>query len=845
MKVVFDAALDGRAWPGPLGHAEFSYGEVWVGPMGLLDLLESRLGLGGRFETELQRACGLSLHLRGSAGFWRKSYEVDPLGTCRRLLRDRDVLRLGGWVGQPVSARLAELHEITAAVAPGVPERLVAISHALTLRSPDIGSVLRFTALEHLPPLWREVFGALQRAGVEEEVRPLEPAATSGDLAAARTAGFSPRGDGRLCLLRRHGPMDTADEIAAALAACDRLEDVVIVGADDVLEQALHRHGLPRVGAAAGAPASARLLNRVIETAFQPMEISELHALLTADVGPIPRRVAAPLIEALQRFPGRGNPGWNEARDRGLSRCTEQREEIERRVTTLLAPACHHDEALPLADLRKRLGVLAAWARSRITFQPTLEGLARRIDQFLDAVERTGASALHRHELRRLLTYLGEPGGTGQPAEAGLAHVPHPGAILGPARTIVWWNFTRESVLWPSRLWLTRTEREGLRAAGLEPPDAAHAMAIETDAWQRPFTQATEALVLACPRTDARGEASQPHPAWDDITANLADHGTAQKLERSILTLPAPARFVAVPARALVAPAPLVPLATPLDLREVESPSSIEKLLGCSLAWALQYRGGLYSGRSAAPPRPGPLVFGLVAHELLQQVLDQNSTSADEAADRAGEMFDQQCANLCEDLALSQHQAERATLRRAIVESARELVRLQRKHGARHVRTEIDGETVAVGVTLRGRLDLVWEDPDVVLDLKWGKGRQLEKLTRGTAIQLAAYAAMRAGEGHRSETAYFVLLNQHLLAEPGGVLAQDARELGSQRAADTWSATRASLEQRRQSLAAGQLEAPGAEGTKRESAFSPAGLQVAPPCTYCDYAGLCGRGGAR
>jgi hypothetical protein len=57
LKITFDVALDGWGWPGPLGSAAFVFGEAWVGPMGLLGLLETRLGLGGRFDGPLQRAC--------------------------------------------------------------------------------------------------------------------------------------------------------------------------------------------------------------------------------------------------------------------------------------------------------------------------------------------------------------------------------------------------------------------------------------------------------------------------------------------------------------------------------------------------------------------------------------------------------------------------------------------------------------------------------------------------------------------------------------------------------------------------------------------------------------------
>jgi RecB family exonuclease len=163
----------------------------------------------------------------------------------------------------------------------------------------------------------------------------------------------------------------------------------------------------------------------------------------------------------------------------------------------------------------------------------------------------------------------------------------------------------------------------------------------------------------------------------------------------------------------------------------------------------------------------------------------------------------------------------------------------------RAVTTESVGRTVAAGQAIEGRLDLVWDDPDAVLDLKWGKSTHVERLKTGTAIQLAAYAAMRATEGRSAETAYFVLQNQHLLAEPGGRLAGDARFQGGHRASETWSATVETFQRRRESLSAGRLEAPGAAGDDGQSALLAAGVEVAPPCKYCVFTGICGRRGAR
>jgi ATP-dependent helicase/nuclease subunit B len=843
---VFDWGLDGASWAGAPGETDFVFGQAMVGPLGLLGLLETRLGLGGHLAGGPLRACRLRGQLQGKSGFWQGSFEIDPIGTCKRLLRDRDLLCLWGWTGQGVSPRLAELHEVTAPALPGIPDRLRAVAGALLARKPVMRTVTSYTPIASLPPLWVALLQALRRSGVAVEERVLTVARAVGDLASAQFPRFRPKGDGRLCLLRRHGALDLADEAAASLAACDSLDGVVVIGADEVFAQALARHGLPRAGVNDEAPASSRLLSLVLEAAFGPMEIDDLHSLLAADPGPIPRRVAGPLIRALQRYPGRKAPEWTVELKSALTAIDEpRRTEVDRRVAELLMPVCGREEAMPVSALRARLDLLGDWARRRAKYVPSLLELVRQVQAFGEAVALTDVDALTRHELRSLQEDLGESTWSWNRAQAGLAHVAKPGAVLGPARAVIWWNFSRETAPRLERMLLTCAEREGLRALGVEPPDPSQMMAMEAESWRRPLTQAQQALVLACPLTNASGDTNHPHPFWDDLTAALEDYQDARLLERTSLVHPASARTAAVSTRPLVVAAPTVTVGSPLALREVESPSSLELLIGCSLSWALRYTAHLTSGLSDGPARLGPPLYGSIAHRVLEQVLEQQRGTPEEAAAAAGALFDEQIGDLCEALQLREYQAARATLRKTIVESARELVRLANKHGARGVRTEQPAETVARGHVIKGWVDVVWDEPNVLLDLKWGKSSNARRLETGTALQLAAYAAMRAVEGRPAETAYFSLLTQDLMSEPGGRLAEDARIKGLHQSSVTWSAALVTLQRQREALAAGQLEASGTGEDEVEPECSPTALRLPAPCEYCSFGGLCGRQGAR
>ena len=55
MEILFGMALDGGGWPDPVCDRDAVAGEAMLGPAGLLDLLETRLGLGTRPDSQALR----------------------------------------------------------------------------------------------------------------------------------------------------------------------------------------------------------------------------------------------------------------------------------------------------------------------------------------------------------------------------------------------------------------------------------------------------------------------------------------------------------------------------------------------------------------------------------------------------------------------------------------------------------------------------------------------------------------------------------------------------------------------------------------------------------------------
>jgi len=843
LRIVWDPAIDHGAWPGPLAARDASAGESWLGPMGLLARLETELGLGAVHATSLERGAQLAAQLARRTGWWRASYEADPSGTAQRLLRDRDLLAIWGWRGEPASERLAELWTVTAETGPGFPDRLHAVTAALTGRAVDIDTIDVMSPLASLVPAWRSLFVALAASGVRivEISPPIAPA--RGDLLASRTRGFVPTGDHSITLLRPQGPLAAADEIAACIAAMPSRDGVLIVGPDDVLDAALARHGVPRIGAAARPTGSSALLRLVIEAAFEPMEPADLHALLSLHPGPIPRRIASKLIKALGDFPSRRAPTWAEALAEGLARCEEDwRAAAAERTSTLLMPTARRDGSIAVVDIVNRLGVLATWARSGIEKSPSLRSIAALAHETRKLLLLAGPTSMSLVQLRRICDEVGTGRGIGAPGEAGIAAVADPGAVLAPARTILWWSFTRDSAPHAPRLRLSRAERTELARLGVTPPDLGLVMEAAATRWRRPLDQASDALVLVCPQTTEAGERCFPHPLWDELCAAMPTPDQAHVLQAHRLTLPAIAARRKIAPRALPSPTTRIATGAALVLRDRESPSSLEKLLGCSLRWALDYRGRLRTGMSTGPAAPTPLLYGTLAHHLLAEVFADGVLDADAALARAHKLVDGNLATLCESLELPRYQVERTDVRQAILRSARDLGALITRMGASVRGVELEHAAEIDGVSIAGTADLVLNDPDVVLDLKWGKTGNRNKLVAGAALQLATYAELLARPGTVLASGYFTLQRQEILAATGSTLP-GAQTWGTAAPRDTWRGALTVLAERKAELARGVLHAPAADGTEIESALAGGRLTIAPECGYCSFGGLCGQSG--
>jgi hypothetical protein len=167
MKITFGQALDGAE----LRAINDSIGDIVCGPLRLMEVLEAQLGLKRQSVSDMTRIFQLVKVLAMLVGtkqrFYSTSFEKDPLSVSEALLHWRDSLALAGWNGM-TNGNLQRLHDLAdmnsalkEAVAPGQPDRLMAIHDALNHRNHCIETINVVDPPSSFPLLWRHILTKL------------------------------------------------------------------------------------------------------------------------------------------------------------------------------------------------------------------------------------------------------------------------------------------------------------------------------------------------------------------------------------------------------------------------------------------------------------------------------------------------------------------------------------------------------------------------------------------------------------------------------------------------------------------------------------------------------------
>lgn len=834
-------------------------GEIRLGPRGLLETLETDLGLPPVLDhpaAQVARYRSCLADANDFARFYHASFEVDPIGVSLELMRWRAQWYEGGWDGRSHGdqPRLADMAAVEAfarvRAAPCVGQRLAAVAGALETRRNQIERLVLLDDPVDLPLAWRRVVDAIGFE-VHTGVRPAPSAAPNSDLARlqatlSESSATQPlAGDGSVLVIHGESRDVSARALAEYLREPGPASRVLIAERDGIVfDRALQRSGLPRCGfqhrsrfrPVTQVPALALAL------VWRPVDPRLLLQFLLHPVAPLPWRVRRPLAAAVAERPGIGGPDWQAAMTR-IEQTEAERAEASRTSADeirywLEAPRFPQEAGAPIDAIIERTERCARWLeRRRAVADPLDERLytaaisqSKALVDALDRLSEDGHARVPKPELDRLV----DEAATAQPDPSAFAqaqHVcatTHPATVVEPVDEVLWCDLAAQPSE-PALPW-SSSELGALASAGVDLPSPAERLRRRRRDWLRPLLNCRRRLVLVVHRS-----AGGRHPLLQELAHRCPGfrelHLDGALLRDEVDALPHVS--VSTPALPVRPPEPprrwwSLPPHVALPAREVESYTSLSKLHDYPHEWVLRYLAELRPGRAANIHDRG-LLYGNLAHRLFERFFDAHPTRSDWGALPDSALQDWLDSNLhelfvAEGAVLLQRGrgGDRQYVADRIERGLAGLLRHLGGAGIERVRSEVPQEAGHSAFELRGTIDLLLTDAAgrrVVVDVKWGSEpyRQRE-MQAGRHLQLATYAWLhRSAEGRNDwpYPAYYIVTTGNVIAPDRSVFpdAVVAPPETGESVADLWGRAELTHGWRRAQLDRGLVEVP-ADGTE-------------------------------
>jgi len=892
---VLEIHLSRATLPPVPGTAAWNH--YWGGPDVLLRWLEAQLGLLEERPQHVSRIAEYAAALDAvPEALFSPSLTADRWGTAVELLSRRDELRLAGWdetdsPGLPPlirdMVRAVQARPVRTADEGG---RLLRVLEALDRgqQLPPHRCILQ-DPTDRWPRRWRSVLERLTT----------EPASTTAPQGAPETAlgavqrlilegSTAPiRSDVSLRWLRSRSTLAACEAVAVALAAeRDRLSQTVVCCGDDrvalCLDGCLAHLALPTLGASLRTLAHPvlQVLPLALRLCWEPVDPALLLDFLLLPVGPIPRRAARVLAEALAEQPGLGSMAWDRAVEELCHPEMDPDGKIAARLDAWLGIGRRPlGQPVPTALVQEVCDRVAQWAVGRAR---GMEGDEDTAPTILEALRMAAAWAAAVREM-----VVAQGGDHSEPQllrlldaamAQGIAVQPHLEAAGGPRLVASLAEITNACprLMWlglgtddrPGSRW-TAVELEQCRAAGIDLDDGGRALAALREAERRGLSRVTETLLaISLPADEER----RPHPVWLQIQGALTEAdqkdplGLEAVLATGRLSGVLPWRFPTV-RTAIQPPQPRRPLWSVkpglLPSRDTSSATELECRLACPLQWVFKYGAWLSSGAIASLPDDFRLK-GNFCHQILSLVFGGGGAVPDpEVAEQmVRHAFAERLPLDAAPLAQPARLLEKFELAEELVRASRTLVEALRSGGYRVAGMESSVEGRVHGRELRGSIDCLARREDgeeAVLDFKYRDSADRKYrhfLEHGRAVQLATYAHARsqARGGGAPAVAYLILAEGILYTPAGSRLRGQALMTVVEGPAigEVWEAFATALQNAEDWLTA---RAPVPARPLQEPEAWPAGAtivldgpnakgklpEIQHICRYCDYGILCGR----
>ena len=769
MTILFHPCYDTRCRLDPAQRGPALLDTLTLGPLGLLQELELRLGLTAATTSNLLRTVDYVKLLRDYLPAhpdspFAPSFEADEFNVAAELLRWRDLLRLAGWKAsmRGISPRIDLLADLEASLArPALGDRWQAVLEELPKHRLADWTLELLAPKQLLFPLYGRLIDRLGACGVQQATRPEQVRRIRVRDFAEAFRGIPTLDPKRWTLICNHGKLLNN---VLRLNGCPTTESSIRENDSSVVQ--LFEAGFS-------------LFIHPSEEVPEAVDIYRLLNYLQARPNPIPARINLALQRLLTSEAGIDPERWRATVDEALAADDEADEEarnrIRRRLDTLLTPFFEavSPRAIPLERLQAYARSLRGWALqcSRLGDEASgaLPQLAEMCDVMLALLETCSGDTIDGQLLQGWISSIRiDASIRNTEAQVGSFDVvEHPAALVDPVDRAVWVDCMGMSELHYDFEFLSPDERIGLERQGVRVWSRTEEMKVELELIRRGVGQVRRELILITPESD-RGTRMEEHPIVDGLRG---EELTPFPVETDTVPVELPPLCRKMP-EFRIAVGKIAP-------RETESATSLELLIQRPFDYVMKYTARLRPGGVRELDELN-LIEGRVAHRTLELIVRQTegNLNAMSGIIARREDFDRYFLKAVREcglgLLLARHAIERKALQEQLRNALSALMQILLQYGLRVEGVEQEASaplldagkpqlTVRVDLLLRNRAG----NP-VIFDLKWSRNeKRYEAMIReGRDLQLRVYDhAVSSNLGRPvAVTGYFLLGRGQLLS---------------------------------------------------------------------------------
>ena len=752
----FNPQYDTGVWAGEPAQDSSRIGESYIGPMGLLSLLEVRLGLTA---SDIPLHETLAVYMKAAKEafgknpkiFFNKSLTLSPLATAQELLRWRDELVLAGWSAATVApgamttgarAILGGLAEVETLLPGGfrtMSDRWRIVLAALKEKAPLKGfNVIVHAPKIHLHPAYQAVLDGMSSCGI-----PVEYAYTE----------RSPRVE------IKHF-RDSAD--ACLWAVSQEGKDLLVCSDDQTLAAAQAALGLCQGGASASqAPQPVEhLFTSAMMLLKDGGDIEAFRDYLVAPSHPLDRYKKQDKVNLRWRL--LRQIIWKHGFEGVEEIVTDHAGDDAAMLSAIRSWLPETEQPLTYKRVRSLCKNLSNWAQGCLSSIPKgdthpYEGQWQAVADQCRAMEfqcrELGFDKMETipvEAFMQALTVVSSPSAPGyQPASVGSASVVSSiERIAVPVKDVVWVDGAYSETSAP----LTFLCQEDVRILSEVLPYVwlqKDALLLSDELFKAGLSHIEGTLTALCCDT-FRGKAGERHPFF------LKEGCKVHEMPFESIPEKMAEKCAAWPVNTVQETYSLD--ISGLSIPDHEGPTLLEGMFDQPFDWVARSVLGLYEeGESTLS-----IIEGLVAHDVIHQISLKAATSGGEVSADAFErvfradydtFFVSAVHRLGAELNLPENVLERDQLRTALqTVGLPKLVDVIRHSGLTIVGSEVKFKDVDIAepgyepLRINGSIDLLLKNAAgryVILDFKWagstGRKRRESEIRKGTDYQLALY----------------------------------------------------------------------------------------------------------